>query len=465
MSPTASPSVQHVHFGAGRFGLGMVVDLCERAGLTSTVLNKQNSNGHHPLLSRSGRYRLIYDNNLAKTREISVTIRYYKNQPDLDIVDIIANPSVSLVTTSVTRDGLRAIAPLLAKGIERRHAINAEPIYVLACENLCKNSTTLAAYVQESIASRSLTYFKDNALFCDTVVDRVCANIAVDSDIPQVPVESFHSWVVAPKGRNSQALQLLAANGLLKLASTEMEFDAHELLKYWCLNAVQLAVAAYGFNFGDSISTVAEALQIPTIRRRVRLLQAELNVAFLSYVWRNGLGQYFSKTQVKSYGDTVLQRLQDNRADSIDRILKHSSSPPDRVVTTLVDALNGLVTEARFTDATAPQLSSKLDVFLNALTKAVWFLDVHEILNRIVERFVDPQRELLADPQALATTKAGQPPSFYSRPNVQRFQLDDAIQAVLIATDKFARQQYDSVQLHLAGIQRELPPITDQPTQ
>src|SRR3989442_16033692 len=99
----------HIHIGAGRFGLGMVLDICRRAGFQSALLHRLSDKAHHPTLRRHSRYTIIYEDTPSAVETVSLPIHYYENETDPRALELLAEPSVVLITTSVTPNGLRGV--------------------------------------------------------------------------------------------------------------------------------------------------------------------------------------------------------------------------------------------------------------------------------------------------------------------------------------------------------------------
>lgn len=313
---------EHLHIGAGSLGLGMIVEVCRKAGFETAVLNRHSSKEHHELLGRLGNYHVIFDGN-PKTR---ITLRpqfhYYKNDDDSLALDLLASPSVKLITTAVKKDNLSKIAPLLFYALNKRMLGGSSgPLCILACENHPNNSVELRKHIEQLTKREDRKRLLRGVYFCNTLVDRVCATISCRNDEVEVHTESFHSWVVTDHGTGVPVLDLLSKRGLIRLVS-ELEFNGHEVQKYWCMNGVHLAAAAYAYNYDPNLMHFHNALAVHAIREKVEVLQQELILAFLLYVSRKGLQDYFPFRKAIQFNKNVLRRLDKNRTDTIARVLK-----------------------------------------------------------------------------------------------------------------------------------------------
>jgi len=439
---TTYKPIHHVHIGAGLFGLGMVMDLCNSAGFHSAVLNPRSVKERHIILEQTGKYYVIYDGDRSQRREITARFRYYDDaERDAEALDLLADPSVMLVTTAVRKDNLSTIAPLLALAITRRQSRDAIPLCILACENMPNNSTILRDNIRTCLPTDALARFDSEVIFCNTLVDRVCSAFECSDGNSIVLVESYSEWIVQNPSSPIRAIEQLEAHKLIELVD-ERRFKAYELRKYWCLNGIHLAIAALAFNRDKSIRTISRALGIDELHKTVNALQGELTFALRAYTARKGIPNLFSEQALAEYNRKILNRLAQNEDDTVGRILKQSDEAIANSVQQLLDrCLEQLHNDKRNREKT----------LLALIAKAGALLDVHDILDRAVERFIGPESEILA-----FTTNSEEPNrrlQFFDTKSRsgQRLVLDDAVQAVVIAIAEYARQQYENMQACLSA--------------
>jgi mannitol-1-phosphate/altronate dehydrogenase len=392
---SSTQSSEHIHFGAGSFGLGMVVELCHRqAGLETTVLSRYSNKPYQNILKRVGEYSVTFDNNSAQRNILKPQIEYYTEGQTEGAVAMLANPSVSLITCSVKKDNIDAIAAILAHGLRQRwvHGIKGN-VCVMACENMPQNSTELQTRVLAKMNSDEYEHLLAEVFFCNTLVDRVCAPIIAADDSVNIPTESFHSWIVHAPPTYIPVLRRLREKGVIEIADDETEFRAHEIQKYWCLNGAHLAAAAYAYNHRKDWRHFSQALSSPAMARKIKALQEELGLAFVLYISRSGLQNKFSISMVEQYNKNVFRRLRRNNTDTIGRVLKLEQRSPDAIL---------------------------------------------EVLDRI-ERLVAPQCEILAARKKLLTPRYDVLALHPSPPvsSTDRLELDDAVQQVVLAMRDF----------------------------
>ncbi|KAH6976730.1 hypothetical protein EDB80DRAFT_867864 [Ilyonectria destructans] len=112
-----------------------------------------------------------------------------------DLIDEIA--TADSVTCSVGPDRLKFIAPIVAKGIDRRQN-GATPIAVIACENAVGATNNLAEHVKNSgcVANHRLeTGHHELAKYANAVIDRIVPVQCPASGL-DVRLERYCEWVV-----------------------------------------------------------------------------------------------------------------------------------------------------------------------------------------------------------------------------------------------------------------------------
>lgn len=393
---TLITSPEHIHVGAGSFGLGMVVDICHRrANFRTAVLSQYSGKEHQDLLRAQQSYAVVFDGDPEHREILKINLHYYAKEDHSKAVELLASPSVGLITTSVGKENLRTVSALLARAFEKRKQNGiAGKLCVVACENLSQNSTELRTYVESHLTPDGVLNLQKEVFFCNSLVDRICSPISCRSGMAEIPAESFHDWILTSPASSVPLLDILKRKRLIRFAHSELEFKAYELQKYWCMNGLHLATAAYAYNSKKDLPHFSQALAFPFLSKKVQALQNELALAFLLYVRRNGLRDRFSEPAVRRYNKRLFQRLRLNATDTVGRILKLEKGLPNAVL---------------------------------------------ELLARI-DRLIGPQCEILAFRKKLKTPEQ-KLVAFHARGDAKkRLELDDAIQHVVIAMRDFAER-------------------------
>jgi mannitol dehydrogenase-like protein len=405
----------HVHIGTGKFGLGMVLDMCKRAGFESIALNRNSGKKHHPVLLRDRSYRIEYDDDSSTSHAIDADFHFYHDESDREAIALLASPSVVLITTSVGPDGLKEVAPLLARAIEERRKNGGGPVCVMACENLKQNSKMLSEHIASHLSDpASVAYLRDSVGFCNTVVDRICSEIAVLPASVTTPAESFVEWIVEEPPTSLEAVERLnkGLGETFKRARSDAEFQILETRKYWCFNALHLAAAAYAYNYvseaGLSLVSLSDVLKEDGLITRLKALQEELNLALRCFARKKGIGDFLTIEEMRRYNERILLRMQQNKRDRFRRILKHFEQ----------------------------SAKSEID--------ALKVLDLHEILGRVIERIIAPLKEILSvhevERRRMEEMWQG---SDIKMPPITRLQLDAALEEIVVALERYAREAYE----------------------
>lgn len=111
-----------------------------------------------------------------------------------DVVEEIATADV--VTCAVGPNILKFIAPVIAKGIEKRK--KDTPIAVIACENAIGATDTLRGFIEGKLSDSTKSNIKDKARFANSAIDRIVP-IQDEGAGLNVKIEKFYEWCVEEK--------------------------------------------------------------------------------------------------------------------------------------------------------------------------------------------------------------------------------------------------------------------------
>jgi fructuronate reductase len=220
------------------------------------------------------------------------------------VVDRISDPSVHVVTLTVTEKGYRhnpvtgelrrddpyvladlgsrtprTVPGVLAHAIARRAAAGAGPLTVVSCDNLPDNGRVLERLVRDFADAAGLSAVDDAAMsFPSTVVDRIVP-VTTEYDIAELyerigvrdesPVvcEPFRQWVI--EDRFAGPVPAWSAVGAQLVADAA----PWEQLKLRMLNAAHSTLAYLGLRLG--YRSIAEAVRDPMLVDVCRRLFAE----------------------------------------------------------------------------------------------------------------------------------------------------------------------------------------------
>ena len=181
---------QTVHFGAGNIGRGFIGALFSQSGyhvtfvdIAEQVINKLNEEGR-------------YEVKLATETKETETIEHVSGLNNLhqegEVIETIGQSTY--LTTAIGPNILPRIAPLIAKGIEKRVASSDEPLYVIACENQIGATDILKKHILDNLDQETISNLEGKVYFFNSAVDRIVP--MQDQGSLDVLVEPYYEWVV-----------------------------------------------------------------------------------------------------------------------------------------------------------------------------------------------------------------------------------------------------------------------------
>jgi fructuronate reductase len=181
--------------------------------------------------------------------------------------DLLADPSITVVTLTVTEAGYQPGAPVLSRllqGLDRRRQRAAGPLTVVACDNLAGNGGALRAAVLSGAPPELRSWIEGSCSFPSTVVDRitpattpkdraVVADLLGWDDHAVAVTEPASEWIIEDR--------FLAPRPPWELAGARFVDDAapFEQRKLRLLNAGHSLLAYRGLAAGHRFVHEAEA--------------------------------------------------------------------------------------------------------------------------------------------------------------------------------------------------------------
>lgn len=182
-----------VHFGAGNIGRGFVACFLHNSGydvifadVNDTIVN---------LINESKSYRVIEVGTEGTTENTITNYRAINSRThEEDLIEEIRTADV--VTCSVGPNILKFIAPVIAKGIDRR-SNDESPLHVIACENAIGATDTLAGFIKDprNTPEERLEDHHMRARYANSAIDRIVPAQDPDAGL-DVTLEKFFEWVV-----------------------------------------------------------------------------------------------------------------------------------------------------------------------------------------------------------------------------------------------------------------------------
>lgn len=290
-----------VHFGAGNIGRGFVACFLHNSGyevvfadVADALINK---------LNETPSYRVIEVGAEGTNENVITNYRAINSKThEADLVDEIATADV--VTCSVGPNILKFIAPVIAKGIDKRPS-NLAPIAVIACENAIGATDTLAQHIKDprNTAPHRLEDYHERARFANSAIDRIVPAQDPDAGL-DVTLEKFYEWVVE-RTPFEQIPSIEGINWVDELAP----FIERKL---YTVNTGHATAAYHGYN--RSKRTVYDALQDKAIMAEVRKALEETSNLIIS---KHGIDE---KAQ-REYAAKIIRRIGNpHLEDAVERV-------------------------------------------------------------------------------------------------------------------------------------------------
>ncbi|KAI9736364.1 MAG: hypothetical protein M1834_001251 [Cirrosporium novae-zelandiae] len=249
-----------VQFGGGNIGRGFVAEFLHLSGFEVVfvdVVDKVIDD-----LNSTKSYRVI---EISSEGEDVKTITNYRalnsKTHENDVIEEISKAAV--VTCAVGPRILKFIAPLIAKGIDKRTA--QVPLAVIACENAINATDTLAGFIKDfytkDISAQRVTSIHERARFANSAIDRIVPAQGSDQGL-DVQIEAFYEWVVeAPP---------FEPFGHPKIDAVKWVDDLAPFIerKLFTVNTSHTAAAYYGHVRGFTV--VHQVLELFELRELIR---------------------------------------------------------------------------------------------------------------------------------------------------------------------------------------------------
>lgn len=183
--------MQAVHFGAGNIGRGFIGALLYESNYSTVFIDVNDK--VIDALNEKGEYNVTLmgmEQDVARVADV----RGINSVKDPDqVVEAIKN--ADLVTAAVGPNILPMIAGLIAEGLKMRLKDKAEPLNVIACENMINGSSLLKEHVYKHFSDEEKSAADQLIGFPDAAVDRIVPDQTGES-LLDVAVEPYYEWVV-----------------------------------------------------------------------------------------------------------------------------------------------------------------------------------------------------------------------------------------------------------------------------
>lgn len=319
----------HVHFGAGKLGLGLIVPITKQAGFRTLVVTKssgkENKEAAYSKLNKSKKYVLQIKkkkNHQMITTSQSIQLNdfhEYRESVSKKILEKIATKNLRLITTAVGESNLDKVSSEIVQIIRIRfkNKIN-QHLVIIACENLVSNSDELKKKINRLLKDEEKKYSSDNVFFCNCVVDRVCPTLNEAGKLVNVVAYEYYNWILNKNNLPKEDLIYLRKH-FKKTKGVHFadnpEFELKQTLKIWCFNGIHLALAVYGRDaLRNESALLSEAIGHDRISQTIRRLQN-------AYTYVISAAFKIDRKTIVKYQDHFIKRIKENDDDKIERII------------------------------------------------------------------------------------------------------------------------------------------------
>lgn len=290
-----------VHFGAGNIGRGFVACFLHESGyeviFADVVDNVVNA------LNESPQYKVKEVGVDSKDEKVITNYRAINSRHnENELIDEIATADV--VTCSVGPTILKFIAPVIAKGIDKRPA-ELKPLAVIACENMIGATTALAGHIRTHTSPDRLDTHDQRAAYANSAIDRIVPAQDPNAGL-DVTLEKFYEWVVesTPFSKDGRP----SIEGIKWTDNLEPFIER----KLFTVNTSHATAAYYGYN--QNKKTVDDAMRDETIRTQVSAAIAETAALIVA---KHGITQ----EEQDAYKQKIINRISNPYlADAVERV-------------------------------------------------------------------------------------------------------------------------------------------------
>ncbi|CAF9924436.1 MAG: protein disulfide isomerase (PDI) protein [Gomphillus americanus] len=289
-----------VHFGGGNIGRGFVAEKLSDGGNEVVFVDVMDS-----IIEQLQKHTSYTVTEIGDGEKKVNTITNYRainsKHDEAKVVEEIA--TADIVTCAVGPNILKFIAPVIAKGIEKR--TESKPLAVIACENAIGATDTLAGFIKGKLSEDGLKTIEEKVAFGNSAIDRIVPAQDADAGL-NVTIEKFFEWCVESKpfekfGRPS-----------IKGVHWVEELSPYIERKLFTVNTSH-ATAAY-FGYYKKVPFIHTALEDPEINAQVHAALAETANLITK---KHGI----SEKEQKQYVETIISRISNPYLkDGVDRV-------------------------------------------------------------------------------------------------------------------------------------------------
>ncbi|KAK9418380.1 putative Mannitol-1-phosphate 5-dehydrogenase [Seiridium unicorne] len=292
-----------VHFGSGNIGRGFVACFLHESGYE--VIFADVVDALVDSLNKTKEYHVIEVGTEGVDKKTITNYRAINSKTHEDeLVNEIATADV--VTCSVGPNILKFIAPVIAKGIDKR-SNDLKPLAVIACENAIGATDTLAGHIKDPkhTPEHRLEDHHERAAYANSAIDRIVPAQDADAGL-DVTLEKFYEWVV--EKTPFQDSEIPSIDGI-KWVDNLLPYIERKL---FTVNTGHATAAYHGYN--RQKKTVDDALLDKEIKDEVHAALAETSKLIVE---KHGI----PKEEQEAYMEKIIKRISNpHLGDAVERV-------------------------------------------------------------------------------------------------------------------------------------------------
>ncbi|KAI1876726.1 uncharacterized protein JN550_000798 [Neoarthrinium moseri] len=293
-----------VHFGSGNIGRGFVACFLHESGYDVIFADVVDSLVN--AINDTKSYKVIEVG--AEGTDVKTITNYRAINSKYNEEELVNEISTAdVVTCSVGPNILKFIAPVIAKGVDKR-SHDLAPLAVIACENAIGATDTLAQHIKDpkNTPSHRLDDHHLRAAYANSAIDRIVPAQDADAGL-DVKLEKFYEWVV-DKTPFEQYGQIPTIDGI-KWVDNLLPYIERKL---FTVNTGHATAAYHGYN--RKKQTVDDALRDKEIKAEVAAALAETSKLIVE---KHGI----SVEEQEAYKQKIITRISNpHLADAVERV-------------------------------------------------------------------------------------------------------------------------------------------------
>ena len=282
-----------VIFGAGQIGRGFIGDICNSSGYHLVFVDVVEEVVR--LLNEKGAYPIWLLGNEGKEEKVITDISSIHFSETKKISDVLTE--VDIAFTAVGANNLKALAPLLADGINRKVEELPQSFFnVVICENLLGSSEVLRKEIERYLSPQAISFFNERVGLVESVVSRMVAPLSDTLRKKEPLLVTVEPYNILPVEKKKFKGYIPPIKGLYPVA----DLFPYEELKLFIHNLSHACLAYMGYLKGYTY--IWEAIEDSYIRK---VFDGVISEARASLIKKH----HFDVLEIDSYISDLIKRF------------------------------------------------------------------------------------------------------------------------------------------------------------